>query len=184
MVECPFCDEYSYVVDYVTGRKFPDTPVERVRQKLERFLVEVKDYSKDDIEVDVGREIIVGSEKVDLKAELVVNVEGKRFMMVKCEPPTRFIIPLERRTISIARLLYNKPIPIAVLTNGNETEVIDAITGKVIGESLAETPSKDEAIKILADIQLENLPEEKIEKEKRILATFAALRCEKCGVNG
>lgn len=184
MVECPFCDEYGYVVDYVTGRKFPDTPVERVRQKLERFLVEIKGYSKEDIEVDVGREIVVDSEKVDLRAELVVNVEGKRFMVIKCEPPTRFIIPLERRTISIARLLFSTLIPIAVLTNGNDTEVIDAITGKIIGESLAEIPSKDEAIKMLGNINVEELPEEKIEKEKRILATFTALRCEKCGVNG
>jgi len=51
-----------------------------------------------------------------------------------------------------------------------------------VGESLAEIPSKNEAINMVGNMQLERLPEEKIEKEKRILATFAALRCEKCGV--
>jgi hypothetical protein len=170
----------SEYVDYITGKKLPNTSVEKVRQKLERFLIEEKGYSKEEIELDVGREFVVNGEKVEARAEIFVRVERRNFMAVKCEPPTRLIGALERRTVSIARLLDDMPVPIVVLTNGSEAVVIDVLLGKTIGENLNAIPSKSEAVELIKKKKIEKLPKNKIEKEKRIILAFAAIVCEEC----
>ena len=47
------CEAQETLVDFITGKKVPDTDGERIRQQTERFLVETKNYSKEEIEVGV-----------------------------------------------------------------------------------------------------------------------------------
>lgn len=163
------------LTDFVTGQELPDTDEERIRQKIERLLVEEKGYSKEDIEVNKEFEIVIGDEINKSNIELVVSVGGKRFMVVRCARGS--LVTRERETLSCARLLDCYQIPFAVVTNGEEAEVLDTISGKVIAHGLQAIPSKAQSLQNLEGMEFKKLPEKRIEKEKRIFLAFDTMRC-------
>lgn len=169
----------SDICDFITGQAFLDTDDERIRQKIERLLIEEKGYSKQDIEVDREFEIVIGKEIHKSKVDLIVNVEEKRFMIIKCARGS--LVSREREVISCARILDVYQIPFAVVTNGEDAEVLDTISGEVIGNGLGAIPSKANALEAIKQIEFKKLLEKRIEKEKRIFLAFDAIKCpSKC----
>lgn len=167
------------ICDYVTGQAFIDTDDERIRQKIERLLIEEKGYLKENIEVDREFEIVIGEEKYNSKIDLIVSIEGKRFMIMRCARGS--LVSREREVISCARILDTYQIPFAVVTNGKDAEVLDTISGEVIGCGLGAIPSKAQALENIKDTELKRLPENRVEKEKRIFLAFDAIKCpSKC----
>ncbi|MBE0427141.1 MAG: type I restriction enzyme HsdR N-terminal domain-containing protein [Nitrospirae bacterium] len=169
----------SDIRDFITGRMFLDSDDERIRQKIERLLVQEKGYSKKDIEVDTEFEIVVGKEIHKSKVDLVVSAGEKRFMIIKCARGS--LVSREREVISCARILDFYQIPFAVVTNGEDAEVLDTISGEVIGNGLDTIPSKANALEAIKQIEFKKLLEEKTEKEKRIFLAFDTIKCpSKC----
>lgn len=171
--ECKSCEEDSCevegtLVDFVTGEKVPDTLAERIRQKTERFLVENKGYSKDDIEVGKEFETDVGSETIKSKADLIIRLGGKGIMVIKCIYGA--LMTGERLVLSYARLLEPYQIPFAVVTNGENTNVFGTVSGQVLDGGPEAIPSKDDLN--IEEIEFIKFPEDKIEMEKRVLAAF------------
>lgn len=169
----------SDICDFITGQAFLDTDDERIRQKIERLLIEEKGYSKKDIEVDMEFEIVIGKEIHKSKVDLIVSVEEKRFMIIKCARGS--LVSREREVISCARILDVYQIPFAVVTNGEDAEVLDTISGEVIGNGLGAIPSKANALEAIKQIEFKNLSGKRIEKEKRIFLAFDVIKCpSKC----
>lgn len=163
------------IIDFITGQMFIDTDDEGIRQKIERLLIEEKGYSKKDIEVDREFEIVLDNEINRSKVDLVVSVEGKRFMIIRCARGS--LVSREREILSCARILDVYQIPFAVVTNGEDAEVLDTISGEVISCGLGAIPSKNQALEALGRIEFKRLPEKRIEKEKRIFLAFDAFKC-------
>jgi len=168
------------IIDFITGQLFIDTDDERIRQGIERLLIEEKGYSKKDIEVDREFEIVIGEEinrsKINRsKVDLIVSVEEKIFMIIKCARGS--LVSREREVLSCARIFDTYIIPFAVVTNGEDAEVLDTISGEVIGNGLEAIPSKNQALEALGRIEFKRLPEKRIEKEKRIFLAFDAFKC-------
>lgn len=163
------------IIDFITGQAFIDTDDERIRQTIERFLIEEKGYSKEDIEVDREFEIAMGGEINKSKVALVVGVEGKKLMVIKCARGS--LVSREREVLSCARILDTYIIPFAVVTNGEDAEVLDTTSGEVISCGLGAIPSKNQALEALGRIEFKRLPEKRIEKEKRIFLAYDAFRC-------
>ncbi len=179
---CVIGTEERIIIDFITGQLFIDTDDERIRQKIERLLVEEKGYSKKDIEVDREVEIVIGEEINRSKVDLIVSVEEKNFMIIKCARGS--LVSREREVLSCARIFDTYQIPFAVVTNGEDAEILDtisAISGEVIGCGLEAILSKTQALETLRGIEFKRLPEERIEKEKRIFLAFDAFKCpSKC----
>ena len=165
------CGAEKTITDFVTGAKVPDTPAERVKQKTERFLVERKNYSKEDLQVDVEFTVTSDGETYNPVADLIVALDGKRAIIITCIYGS--LTTVRRLTISYARLLDTYQIPFTIITNGADTDIIDTHTGEVIGSGLDAILSKDELA--LGEIKFEGYPEERVEKEKRILAAFESI---------
>ncbi len=165
----------SDICDYITGQIFIDTDDERIRQRIERFLIEEKGYSKNDIEVDREFEIVLGEEINRSSIDLVVSIEEKRFMIIKCARGS--LVSREREVLSCARILDVYQIPFAVVTNGEDAELINTISGEIMGCGLDVIPSKPQALEALRRIEFKRLPEKRIEKEKRIFLAFNAIKC-------
>ena len=163
------------IIDFITGQSFIDTDDERIRQRIERLLIEEKGYSKKDIEVDREFEIVIGEEINRSKVDLIVSVEEKIFMIIKCARGS--LVSREREVLSCARILDTYIIPFAVVTNGEDAEVLDTISGEVISCGLGAIPSKNQALEALGRIEFKRLPEKRIEKEKRIFLAFDAFKC-------
>ncbi|MFH1703524.1 MAG: type I restriction enzyme HsdR N-terminal domain-containing protein [Nitrospirota bacterium] len=167
------------IIDFITGQLFIDTDDEGIRQKIERLLVEDKGYSKKDIEVDREFEIVIGKEINRSKVDLIVSVEEKIFMIIKCARGS--LVSREREILSCARILDVYQIPLAVITNGEDAEVLDTISGEVIGNGLEAIPSKTQALEAIKKIEFKKLQDERIEKEKRIFLAFDSIKCpSKC----
>lgn len=172
--KCEGCSSDSCdvkITDFITGEEVPDTLQEGVRQKTERFLVEAKNYSKGDIEVGTEFEVTSGGETFRPSADLIINLEGKRVIIIKCIYGS--LTAGERLTLSYARLLDSYQIPFAVITNGVDTDVMDTVSGNVIGSGADAIPTKGELN--INEIKFMEYPEERIEKEKRILAAFESI---------
>lgn len=167
------------ICDFITGQVFIDTDDERIRQKIERFLIEEKGYSKKDIEVNREFEIALDGEINRSKVDLIVNVEEKRFMVIKCARGS--LVSREREVISCARIFGVYQIPLAVITNGEDAEILDIISGEVSDYGLEAMPSKLQALEAIEKIEFKKLQDERIEKEKRIFLAFDSIKCpSKC----
>ena len=96
-------------------------------------------------------------------------------MVVKCASGS--LSSRERQAVAAARLLDSPPVPIAVVADPTTAEVLDVMTGKVIGEGFGAIPVKDQILTVISEKKLIPLSPERIEKEKRILLAFDAIRC-------
>jgi len=158
------------LTDYVTGNEVPNVGAEENRQRVERFLVETKGYSKDDIEVDADLKFTLGDEEVRSNVDLVVRVQGKRFMVLKCVPGS--LVSRQRETLAAARLLDVYQIPFSVVTNGKDAQLLDTVTGEVLEEGMDAIPSKEETIERMKAIKLQPFPQERLEREKIIFRSY------------
>jgi hypothetical protein len=167
---------FGKVVDFVTGKEVPNVGMEEVRQCLERFLVEEKGYSKNDIEVDAYFEFGIGGHKMGSSVDLVVSVGEKRFMIVICAPGS--LGSRHRETLAAARLLDDTyQIPFSIVSDGKTAEVLDTITGEVISTGMDTIPHKEEAIQRMQEIELERFPQERVKLERLILRSYDELKC-------
>ncbi len=167
------------ILKYVRDLRFyngVDTDDERVRQKIERFLIEEKGYSKEDVKVGRELEIVIDGKINRSKIDLVLNIEGKKFMVINCARGS--LASWQREVLSCARILDTYQIPFAVITNGEDAEVLDTISGEVVGNGLGAIPSKSHALETLGKIEFRRLPEQRIEREKRIYLAFQTIKSE------
>jgi len=163
-----------FLRDYVTGVAVWDTPKERVRQNVERFLIEEKGYSPEEIAVDYEFDIRLEEGVAKGVADLLVRTEGKNCIVIMCAPPST-LIPYEMMALACARVLN---APLAVATDWDDTTVMDTYTGKTLGKGRDAIPSRDEL-----KLEWKSLPEDKVEKAKRILVTYLnILHCKGCRI--
>jgi hypothetical protein len=161
---------YGMLVDFVTGADVPNIGAEENRQQVERFLVEEKGYPKADVEVDAPLQFTIGHEEIRSNVDLVVRVEGKRFMVLRCAPGS--LASRHRETLAAARLLDAYQIPISVVTDGKDAELLDTVTGGIIDHGMAAIPSREEAFEQMAHLKLKPFPQERLEREKIIFRSY------------
>ncbi|MBU4414984.1 MAG: type I restriction enzyme HsdR N-terminal domain-containing protein [Proteobacteria bacterium] len=161
---------YEMITDFITGEMVPDIGAEENRQDVERFLVNEKGFSKEDIEVDVDIEFSVVGESYKSQVDLVVCVDGTRYMAIKCAAGS--LGSREREIIAASRLLESHQLPISVVSDGKTAIVLDTASGKKLGEGLNAVPSKDDLKEKSNSSELIPLPAERLEKEKLIFRSY------------
>lgn len=166
---------YSMITDFITGKKIPNVGAEENRQMVERFLVNEKGFSKEDIEVDVDIEMTVAGETYRSQIDLVISVDSgtTRLMAVKCAAAS--LGSREREILAAARLLWEQQLPFAVVSDGKTAIVLDTVSGKKLGEGLNAIPAKDELREKLKTLQLRSFPKEKLEREKLIFRSYDSM---------
>ncbi len=161
---------YNMIKDFVTGREIPNIGAEENRQRVERFLVEKKGYRRDDIEVDAEIRFTVAGEEYHSNVDLVVSIEGKRFMVINCVPGS--LVSRQRETIAAARLLDEYQIPFSVVSDGKDAHLLDTITGKVLSEDIDAIPSRQQALGNVEKMEMQPFPEEKLERERIVFRSY------------
>jgi hypothetical protein len=145
------------------------------RNTIEYLLLEKKGYQRSEVRKNIVFEVTLDGETVCSSVDFLVTVEGKKAMAVKCASGS--LSSRERQAVAVARLLDSPPVPIAVVADPVNAEVLDVATGKVIGEGFGAIPVRDRIITMLPEKEPKPLTPERIEKEKRILLAFDTIRC-------
>ena len=172
---------YGTCVDYITGETIVDTDDERCRQDLAKFLVEKKGYAKNNLEPRLSIETLYNGQYVASTIDITVSEDDKKFMILRFGPGS--IVTRERAAIAAARVLVGSyQIPLAVVTNGKDAEILDTYTGKVIRQGLDSIPDKKEAESLVLSLRFDPFDdEEKKDRERRILNAYDI---EVCCVGG
>jgi len=163
---------YGTCTDFITGETIVDTDDERCRQELAKLLVEEKGYAKSELEPRLCIETLYNGQFVSSIIDITLRVTGKRFMILRFAPGS--IVTRERSAIAAARVLEPAfQIPLAVVTNCRDAEVLDTYTGKVIRQGLAGIPGKKEAVDLVKSLRFDPFVDEaKKDRERRILNAF------------
>ncbi len=159
------------IVDYITGNEIPDIGAEANRQAVEQFLVEDRGFAKEDIKVSVPIKMTIAGEPYKSRIDLVVSVDGVRFMAIKCAAGS--LESREREILAASRLFDDFQIPFSVVSDGKTTAIVlDTVTGKRLSREMDAVFSKDEAKRKLEEIKLVAFPEDRREREKLIFRSY------------
>lgn len=164
------------IIDFITGCPKPNYGAEGNRQEIERYLVETKKYDRKDIEVDAGILLELDDGRYQTTIDLVVNVYGFRYMVIKCAAGS--LGSREREVIASARLMQAYQIPISVASDGTNALVWDTVSGRSLGNGLDAIPSKDNAAETFDPASVVPLLDEKRrERQKLIFRAYATRSC-------
>ncbi|WP_041277598.1 type I restriction enzyme HsdR N-terminal domain-containing protein [Desulfotalea psychrophila] len=168
---------YGSLEDCLTGEELLDTDDERIRQFLSRMMLEEKGYLPEQLSPRVSVETFFANLFVRSSIELVVSSAGRDFLIIRYGPGS--LVSRERAAIAAARVLNDQyRIPLAMVTNGKEAELLDTITGKVLGDGLDSIPDAVLAERLVPDLTyLPPLKNKQRERELRILNAFDLERC-------
>jgi hypothetical protein len=168
---------YGSLTDYLTGEELTDTDDERIRQDLSRMMVEEKGYSRELLIPRLKIETLFSRCFVTSTIELTVTLHDKQFMLLRYGPGS--LVSRERPAIAAARVINPEYIiPLAVVTNGRDAELLDTATGKILEYGLKAIPDYATAEEMYARLMfLPPLDAVRRERELRILNTFDLERC-------
>jgi hypothetical protein len=146
-----------------------------VRHIAERMLLGDKGYEPVDIRKNVSFDVTLGPETVKSSVDFLVSVAGRAAMVIKCAAGS--LSSRERHVVAAARVLGDLPVPVAVVMDPMSAVVLDATTGKSVGEGFAAIPTKRQLIAMLSGKESKPIASGKLEREKRVLLAFDVIRC-------
>jgi hypothetical protein len=168
---------YGTLHDYLTGEELIDTDDERIRQQISIMMVEQLGYQREELAPRLCIETLFTRNFVRSVIDLTVTLAEKQIMIVRYGPGS--LVTRERSALAAARVLNDAyRIPLAAVTNGRQSLLLDTITGKVLDDSQDAIPSRERALSMVPGLNF--LPPQDNEKklrEKRILNAFDLERC-------
>ena len=156
--------------DFITGEIIQDTLDERYRQKIARLLVSQKGYFKKDIEPRRKLFVQADDRKAMVTLDFAVRVLDRIVMIIKFGPGS--IVTRRRPVLAASRLLASYQIPIAVVTNGEDAEIIDGFSGNILSQGLETVPFRSEMVKTAEQIDFKTISNQQLEIESRIVYCY------------
>ncbi|MCL1981192.1 MAG: type I restriction enzyme HsdR N-terminal domain-containing protein [Proteobacteria bacterium] len=168
---------YGELQDYLTGEILPDTDDERIRQELARLLVERLGYGKHELEPRLTIDTCYNGIRTQSLIELTVRVEGLRLFIVRYGPGS--LVTREKAAIAAARLLDpDYCIPLAVVTNGRDAELLETARGKVLATGINCIPDRGRAAALAGEWVFARFADpERRDQALRILNVFDQQVC-------
>lgn len=175
--------------------KIPESPEERRRLLGKRVAMEdqaavmgltqvqkrvvdlllAKGYREDEIEVNREFAVELPDSRFTVTADICLKLGERVFCLIKCamSSPESW----ERHAVAFGRVAEPYVIPYALVTDSEEARLLEVACGKPAGEGLDAIPPREKALEMLACMENVAYPEEKREREKRILHAFDAIKC-------
>ncbi len=157
-------------IDYLTGEAIADTHDERYRQALAKLLVEKKGYDKSDILPRRKLIVAAGDKRAQVQIDFIVLINDAVAMIIRYGPGS--LVTRHRPAIAASRVLAAYQIPLVVVTNGLDADVIDGKTGRVLSTGLDTIPDREALLAICLTGAGEPISPERAESEQRILYAY------------
>ncbi len=156
--------------DLISGNTVPDTLDERYRQKLACLLIHGLGYGKDEIQSNGKLLVKAGSQCAVLRVDYAITLTGTTGMIIKYGPGS--LVTRRRPALAASRLMAPYQIPVVVVTNGENAEILDGLRGKVHAQGLDAIPSRADLERKMACFDAAALSGSQREMEGRILYAF------------
>ncbi len=156
--------------DFITGETLEDTLDERYRQKIARILVNEKGYAKNEILPRNRLFAEAGERKGSVPLDFRVQINGRTGMIIRFGPGS--LITRHRPVLAMSRVAESYQIPVAVVTNGEDADVLDGKTGRIAGSGFAAIPDRESLVKIMASAGFEPISTKRAEMESRIVYCY------------
>lgn len=166
-------DNPDVIVDYITGRSVPNIGAEANRQAMERLLIETKGFRQGDVLVDAPIEVTIDGEAYRSSIDLVVQIDGQPVMAIKCAAGS--LGSREREIISAARLYTATPIPLAVVSDGQDATILDVSNGKKKGVGLSAIPDRETAANLAKADPLPPVTPDRLKRERLIFRSYDSM---------
>lgn len=156
--------------DIITGECIKDTHDERYRQKIAGLLIDCKGYLKGDIEPRKSLLVQAGDKRAIIKIDFLINLSDRLCMIINYGPGS--LVTRHRPVLAAARVVAPYQIPVAVVTNGEDAEILDGSSAKVLSRGLDSIPSKTELHEMADRFDFNLIPTELAVMESRILYCY------------
>jgi hypothetical protein len=150
------------------------TQITGIKRKILEFLIKEKHFKPEEIETAPQFKLTLGDRETIVGIDFVVNLSSASFMVIQCSSGS--LEAWERYVTSFARVVKDYHIPYAVVTDGEKALIIDVLAGRLIGESLSELFTREEALNKMKDFKKMPCPANRLEKEKRIVYAFENIK--------
>ena len=158
------------LTDFLTGKPLPDTHDERLRQGIASLLVDEKGFTRGDIRPRRPLTLRAGEKCAVINIDFVITIDSRVCMMIKYGPGS--LVTRHRPALAASRMLLDYQIPVVVVTNGIDADILDGTSGKVIARGLDAIPDRTALQKQTADQAFASIQPERAEKESRIAFAF------------
>ncbi|BBO91888.1 type I restriction enzyme HsdR N-terminal domain-containing protein [Desulfosarcina ovata] len=156
--------------DFITDDVVDDTHDERYRQKIARFLVSEKGYRKAEIHPHHPLVVAAGDRRGRLWVDYTVTVDDRALMVIKYAPGS--LVTRHRSTLAISRLVASYQIPVVVVTNGEDADILDGEQGRMVASGFDRIPSRAELLDRLEMTVFSPISTKRAEMEARIVYAF------------
>ncbi len=160
----------GHLVDSVTGRTIDDTHDERYRQKIARLLLASKGYSISDIYPNQIVTVKVANRTARVPVTFTVRIDDRTAMLIQYGPGS--LVTRHRPALALGRLAAPYPIPVVVVSNGEQADILDGATGRVLRTGLHQIPSRQELRHSIEDRTWHPLSRRRAEMEARIVMAY------------
>ena len=156
--------------DFITGETLDDTHDERIRQKIAKRLVEVNGFEKKEIAPRHGLMVQAGDKKAIIRVDFMITLSERMCMIVKYGPGS--VVTRVRPSLAVSRLVTGYQVPVIVVTNGEDAEIVNGSKGTILGRGLEAIPSRSALMKRFHEYSFEPISAGKVEIESRIAYAF------------
>lgn len=160
--------------DLITGQPLPEREDEPVRQAAEALLLGLG-YSKRDVAVEATRCLEWEGGCLEVRADLLVQHQGRPALLLRCARGS--LVSREREAVATARLMDQAYVPLALVYNGQEAELLDVRSGKVIEAGPDALPGPAELAGRLASLEPHAPTAKEIAQAARVYSAYSFISC-------
>ncbi len=158
------------LTDFISGDTLDDTLDERLRQHIGHILVEQKRFEKKDITPRHELEFNADGKCARLFITYLVRLGDLIAMIIQYGPGS--LVTRHRPALAMARLVSRYQIPVVVVTNGEQADILNGATGKVEAAGLDNIPGRDQIAERIKQHSWSPLSDRRRVMEARILMAF------------
>jgi hypothetical protein len=163
------------ILDKIADQEFIETMQLRgIKQIIYDALIEEKGFHPEEVQIEPQFSLQLNTCETTVSIDFMVLLEGISFMVIRCV--SSGIESWERSVVAFARVIKDYQIPYAVITDGDRVIEINILKKVSIQKSVQELISRKEALRLIRDFQKKPYPDNKIEKEKRIIYAFEDIK--------
>jgi hypothetical protein len=174
--ECAMNDREKLIEQRIKEEEEIETmQLSGIKQAVWEFLIKEKQFKPGEIKTDPEFRLTLGDREIKVSIDFVLSLSSASFMIIQCSSSS--LEAWERYVSAFARVVKDYQIPYAVVTDGEKARIIDVLSAKIIGESLAQLLNREEAMDKMKDFKKIPCPANRLEKEKRIVYAFESIKC-------